>query len=135
VVAVSIDISPTNMNRSGLSPHCTKADGLRINGGRIKAIDAENCHVDVVGAVRVNCAGLTARSNVYGNQSLSLEINSTEIALSHPRKPNYRSLDIRQSCLHQWLGCQDSDGNVLSPAFRHPRKHRVRGPPVKPMIL
>jgi hypothetical protein len=80
--------------------------------------------------------GLTARSNVYGNQSLSLEINSTEIALSHPRKPQLIGhwTYVRVTCINGF-GCQDSEGNVLSPAFRHPRKHRVRCPSSKPMFF
>jgi hypothetical protein len=58
-----------NMNGSRLSACCTKANGVRINGGRIKAVDTENCHVDVVGAVRVSFGGLTARLNAHGTSS------------------------------------------------------------------
>ena len=53
-LSVSIDISPANMNGSRLGACCTKADGARINGGRIKAVGTENCHIDIVGAVGID---------------------------------------------------------------------------------
>ena len=53
-VSVSIHISPANMDGSRLGACCTKADGVRINGGCIKAIGTENCHIDIFGAVGID---------------------------------------------------------------------------------
>ena len=79
-LSVSIHISPANMNRSCLSACRTKTNGVRINGGRIKAIDTENCHIDIFDAVRIYSISIPARSNVNGNQHLSLELNRPDIA-------------------------------------------------------
>jgi hypothetical protein len=44
-VSVSVHISYRNMDRSGLNTGCTKTNGIRINGGRITTVGAENCHI------------------------------------------------------------------------------------------
>ena len=79
-LSVSIDISPANMDRSRLSPCCTKADGVRINGSRIKAVGTENCHIDIVGTVGIYPISITAWPDIDGNKHFSLELNRTDIA-------------------------------------------------------
>ena len=79
-VSVSIHISPANMNGSRLGACCTKTDGVRINGGCIKAIDTENCHIDIFDAVGIYSISIPARSNIDGNQHFPLELNRTDIA-------------------------------------------------------
>jgi len=68
------------MNGCRLGACCTKADGARINGDRIKAIGIENCHIDIVGTVGIDLICITAWSNVEGNKHLSLELNRPDIA-------------------------------------------------------
>src|SRR5262249_39452247 len=80
-VSVSIDISPGNMNRSGLSTRCTKTDRPRIDSSRIKAIAAENCHVNIFGAIRIDSITITLRPDIDSDrQRMAPKINRANVA-------------------------------------------------------
>src|SRR5438132_1615784 len=79
-VSVSPDVSQGNMDRSCLSACCTKTDCVRINGGRIKSVHTENCHIDIFGAVWIYSVGILLRSDVNGNQHRSPKFNRPDIA-------------------------------------------------------
>lgn len=79
-LSISIDISPTEMDRSCLSPGCTKTDRVWINRGRVKAVTAENRHIDLFAATRIYFVGIAAWSNIHGNEHSSLELNRSNVA-------------------------------------------------------
>src|SRR5262245_63329452 len=79
-VSVAVHISHRNMDRSGLHTGCTKTDGIRINAGRIKSIHAENCHIDILVAVRIYSIGIFLWPDVDGSQHRSTKLNRPDIA-------------------------------------------------------
>src|SRR5262249_57140246 len=72
----SIDISPSNMDRSCLGARRTKTDRIWINSCCIKTVGAENRDVYVFGAVGVYFVSITLWSDIEGNHhSSALELN------------------------------------------------------------
>ena len=73
------------MYRSCLSAYSTEPHGVRIKGGCIKALGAENCDINILAAIGIYSIGVAARSNVDGNQHSPLELNRSDIAGANTR--------------------------------------------------
>jgi len=68
------------MDRTRFSACRPKTDGIRINGSGIKAVDAENCHINIMTAVGIYFVSVTKGSNINGNQPSLLELDCSDIA-------------------------------------------------------
>ena len=69
---VTVYILQNNRCRTSLNASAPKQDSSCVYSGGVKAIDTENCHIDIFVAVRIYFIGILLWPDVDSNQSSKL---------------------------------------------------------------